>query len=115
MTYYAFLDEDNIVTEIIVGRDENDIVDGITNWVKYYSDFRNQKCIKILDSDKSSKKIAGIGFEYDEVEDVFIPPKPFDSWIFNETSFMWEAPIDIPNDGNRYYWDETTQEWKQIN
>ena len=57
------------------------------------------------------KNHAGIGYTYDEIRDAFIPPKPFNSWILNESTCNWEAPIAYPNDGNQYNWNEETQSW----
>jgi len=54
---------------------------------------------------------AGIGFSYDASRDVFIPPKPFNSWILNETTYLWEAPLAKPNDNNEYNWNEQNQTW----
>jgi len=64
------------------------------------------------------KNHAGIGYTYDEDRDAFIPPKPFNSWILNETSCLWEAPIPKPNNETeslRYSWNEETQQWDQYN
>ena len=55
------------------------------------------------------KNFAGIGFTYDEDRDAFIPPKPFNSWILNETTCQWEAPVAMPNDNNLYHWNETNK------
>jgi hypothetical protein len=60
------------------------------------------------------KNFAGIGFRYDDVRDAFIPPKPFDSWTLNETTCLWEAPVDYPTDGQRYNWNETNQTWDLV-
>ena len=57
------------------------------------------------------KNFAGIGYTYDEDRDAFIPPKPFTSWILNEETCQWEAPVVYPNDGNLYNWNEETQQW----
>jgi len=57
------------------------------------------------------KNHAGIGYTYDEDRDVFIPPKPYNSWILNETTCQWEAPVAYPDDGERYEWNETTTTW----
>jgi hypothetical protein len=59
------------------------------------------------------KNYAGIGYDYDITRDAFIPPKPYFSWILNEDSCLWEAPIPFPTDGNAYSWDEDNQIWKQ--
>jgi hypothetical protein len=57
------------------------------------------------------KNYAGIGFKYDQTKDAFIPPKPFVSWILNEDSCLWEAPVTYPDDGERYTWNEATTTW----
>ena len=61
------------------------------------------------------KNFAGIGFTYDEDRDAFIPPKPFNSWVLNEDTCLWEAPVAIPTDGNNYNWNETNQTWDIVN
>ena len=58
------------------------------------------------------KNFAGEGFTYDQKLDAFIPPKPFDSWILNETSCLWEAPVKMPSDGKPYNWDELNKKWE---
>ena len=60
------------------------------------------------------KNYAGIGYTYDAQKDAFIPPKPFNSWVLDETSCLWEAPTPYPNDGERYTWNETTTSWDQV-
>jgi len=57
------------------------------------------------------KNHAGIGYTYDETRDAFIAPKPFNSWILNETTCQWNAPVAYPTDGKRYSWNETTKNW----
>ena len=57
------------------------------------------------------KNHAGIGYTYDSQKDAFIPPKPYNSWVLNESTCNWEAPIAYPNDGQRYNWNEETQSW----
>ena len=60
------------------------------------------------------KNFAGIGFSYDRERDAFIPPKPFPSWSLDEFSCLWNPPVEYPNDGKFYNWDETTQSWVEI-
>ena len=60
------------------------------------------------------KNYAGIGFSYDEQRDAFIPPKPFASWLLNETTCLWDAPIPMPTDGKMYRWDEPTLSWVEV-
>jgi hypothetical protein len=57
------------------------------------------------------KNYAGIGYTYDAQRDAFIPPKPFDSWVLNEDTCLWESPVPYPDDGNRYQWNEEAQNW----
>lgn len=121
MAHYAFLDANNIVTEVIVGKDENE--DGIL-WELHYGAFRNQVCKRTSYNTRGGvhtsggtpfrKNYAGIGYTYDEQRDAFIPPKPFNSWVLNETTCLWDAPIAMPNDGKPYYWNEDTLNWVEI-
>lgn len=121
MAHYAFLDQNNIVTEVIVGKNEGeDMVD----WEARYSLIRGQKCLRTsfnthgghhrLGGTPFRKNYAGIGYQYNETLDAFIPPKPFPSWILNEDTCLWEAPIPQPSDVGPTYWDEDTKQWKQL-
>lgn len=74
MAHYAFLNEYNYVTEIIVGRNEDEVVDGISDWEKYYSEFRGQRCIRTSYNGNIRGKYAAINDYYDEVNDVFVSP-----------------------------------------
>lgn len=114
MAHYAFLDENNIVTEVITGRNEDEIVDGISDWETYYGEFRGQTCVRTSYNGNIRKNYAGIGFFYDQERDAFIPPKPFASWLLNEETCLWEAPIDYPNDGLIYDWNEETGDWEPV-
>ena len=60
------------------------------------------------------KNYAGIGFTYNHLRDAFIPPKPYASWKLNETTCLWDPPIEQPNDGKRYVWDEITTSWIEM-
>lgn len=75
MAYYAFIDENNIVTEVIKGKDENEILDGLTP-EEWYSNFRGQKCIRTSFNENIRFNYAGIGFTYDPIDDAFIAPMP---------------------------------------
>jgi hypothetical protein len=118
MAHYAFLDQNNIVTEVIVGKNENE--EGI-NWEEHYGNFRKQTCKRtsyntvggVNQSGGISfrKNYAAIGYTYDSQRDAFIAPKPFNSWSLNEDTCLWEAPISYPNDGKYYTWDEENQSW----
>jgi hypothetical protein len=60
------------------------------------------------------KNYAGIGFTYDKERDAFIPPKPFNSWLLEETTCLWQPPVEMPVDGNNYTWDEATTSWVEV-
>lgn len=121
MAHYAFLDENNVVTQVIVGKDEGE--DGI-DWQSQYSAIRGQPCkrtsyntrggVHILGGTPFRKNYAGIGFIYDAERDAFIPPKPFNSWVLNEDTCLWEPPIPYPTDDNAYEWNEDEQSWDLI-
>lgn len=114
MAHYAFLDENNMVIQVIVGRDESDIVDGISDWEKYYSEFTGYKCKRTSYNGNIRKNFAGIRFIYDEEKDAFIPPKPHNSFILNEDDCRWYPPIDCPDDGKDYVWNENILNWEVI-
>ncbi len=76
MAHYAFLDENNIVTEVIPGRDENEVVDGITDWEQAYGEIRGQVCKRTSYNGNIRYNYAGIGYTYDPIDDAFIPPMP---------------------------------------
>ena len=116
MAHYAFLDGNYIVTEVIVGKDESNF-----DWERHYGDLRGQLCKRTSYNTIGGvhreggipyrKNYAGLGFTYDPVRDAFIPPKPYNSWVLNEDSCLWEAPIPYPTDSKQYSWNEETQTW----
>ena len=114
MAHYAFLDENNIVTEVIPGRNENEVVDGISDWEQWYGDFRGQVCKRTSYNNNYRKNYAGVGFYFDEDRNAFIAPKPFDSWTLDEETCRWQAPVAYPADGLLYAWDEENQNWVAI-
>jgi len=112
MAHYAFLDDNNIVTEVIVGRHEYETVDGISDWETYYGELRGQRCVRTSYNANIRKNYAGVGHVYDETRDAFIPPQPFPSWVLNETTCQWDAPVPCPDDGADYVWDEDSLSWE---
>lgn len=115
MAHYAFLDENNLVVNVIVGRNEDEVVDGISDWEKHYEEFNpGLTCKRTSYNGNIRKNYAGIGYTYDEVRDAFIPPKPFDSWVLNEDTCDWEAPAPYPTDNKPYKWDEETTSWVEV-
>ncbi len=120
MAHYAFLDENNIVTEVIVGKDEGE--DGI-DWEAHYGAFRGQVCKRTSynthgnqhpNNQPFRKNYAGVGYTYDAQRDAFIAPQPFPSWSLLEESCQWTAPVQCPNDGKIYTWDETVLSWVEV-
>jgi len=120
LAHYAFLDDTNTVIEVIVGKDENDIdslPNGFNSWEEYYLSKRSNaiKCLRTSFNTINNTHIgegtpyrgnfAGINFTYDEENDIFIPPKPYESWVFDLDSAKWIAPIACP-DPNLFVWDE---------
>lgn len=106
MAHWAEIDENNTVLRVIV-TDNNASNEGYDwlierlggNWIQtsFNSNFRN--------------KFAAVGDIYNQQRDVFIPPKPFDSWVLNEDTCLWDPPVSYPNDGNAYSWNEGSQSW----
>jgi hypothetical protein len=107
MAHYAFI-TDGIVTEVITGIDETELIEGLDTET-WYGNFRGQVCKRTSYNSKIRGTYAGIGFTYNETEDIFITPQPYPSWI-REGSF-WNSPTPMPTDGKRYTWDEETLSW----
>lgn len=115
MAHYAFVDENNIVVEVITGRNEDEVVDGISNWEAHYEEFRpGLKCFRTSYNGNIRKNYAGIGFTYDKPRDAFIPPKPFESWLLDEGICNWQPPISYPTDDKNYQWDEAVLNWIEV-
>jgi hypothetical protein len=127
MAHYAFLDENNIVADVIVGKDENE--DGV-DWEQHYGAFRGQTCKRTSYNTQGGvhssggtpfrKNYAGIGYSYDSERDAFIPQRPYPSWVLDEDSCLWEAPVAMPTDAGtgeppkRYTWDEDLINWIEV-
>ena len=122
MAHYAFLDENNIVTQVIVGKDEEDLAEGITSWEEYYGEMKNQVCKRTSYNTRAGEHVeggepfrgnyAGIGYYYNEELDGFIPPQPFESWSLNDSTYSWESPVPYPDDEGMYDWNENTGAWE---
>jgi hypothetical protein len=121
MAHYAFLDENNTVTEVIVGKNEGE--DGI-DWETHYGRFRGQTCRRTSYNTIGGvhsggrtpfrKNYAGIGYTYDADRDAFVPPQPYPSWVLVEDTCLWSAPSPMPDDGARYTWHESSQSWHEV-
>jgi len=107
MAHYAFLNSDNVVTEVIVGIDETELIEGVDPET-WYGNFRGQKCLRTSYNGNIRKQYAGIGYTYDEVRDEFVALQPYPSWTLDENN-DWQPPTPKP-DGN-YYWNEQNQTW----
>ncbi len=114
MAHYAFLDDNNIVTEVITGIDETELIEGLDTET-WYGNFRGQVCKRTSYNGNIRKNYAGIGYTYDFQRDAFIPPKPFDSWLLDEQTCLWEAPTPYPTDGFTYVWNDNKGEWELVN
>tara|TARA_R110000868_G_scaffold215986_1_gene466114 strand:- start:346 stop:723 length:378 start_codon:yes stop_codon:yes gene_type:complete len=122
MAHYAFLDSNNLVTEVIVGKNEGE--DGI-DWEQWYGEFRGQTCKRTSYNTYGGvhnnggtpyrKNYAGIGYTYDASRDAFIPPQPFASWVLDEAKCIWNAPTPMPTEaGKSFRWDEATTSWVEV-
>ena len=120
MAHYAFLDENNIVTEVIVGKNEGE--DGI-DWEVWYGDFRGQVCKRTSYNTSGNVhanggtpyrgNYAGIGYTYQSDIDAFVAPKPYASWTLDANA-QWQPPVAMPTDGGMYSWNEANQAWEVV-
>jgi|TARA_R100001129_G_scaffold117557_1_gene81182 hypothetical protein len=108
MAHFAKLDKNNIVIFVTVGRDEDkeDELTARTGDVYKQTSYNTFGGVHQLGGTPLRKNFASIGYTYDESKDAFIPPQTYPSWVLNETTCLWEAPLTEPNDGV-YMWDET--------
>jgi hypothetical protein len=111
MAHYAFMDESNTVIEIIVGIDEDKLIEGLDPET-WYGNFRGLTCKRTSYNATIRGKFAGIDDTYNEEEDIFIIPQPYLSWI--RVGSFWKAPVDYPTDGKRYEWDEEMGSWNEL-
>ncbi len=112
MAHYAFLDENNIVIEVITGIDETELIEGLDPET-WYGNFRGQTC-KRTSYNKTNgfrKQFAGIGFTYDEASDEFVAPQPYPSWALDSNN-DWQAPTPKPE--GLHYWNEDMLSWVAI-
>ena len=116
MAHFAELDENNIVTNVVVVHTNELLENGVESETKgidfLESLYGHRNWRQTSYNRKFRKQYAGLGFVYDLVRDAFITPQPFPSWVLDETTCDWMAPVPYPDDGGRYFWDEKTQVWK---
>jgi len=111
MAHYAFLDSNNIVTEVITGIDETELIEGLDTET-WYGNFRGQVCKRTSYNGNIRKNYAGVGYSYDFGRDAFISPQTFPSWQLNEQNCQWESPVPYPTDGFTYNWNEAELAWE---
>jgi hypothetical protein len=121
MAHYAFLDENNMVTYVMPGKDEDE---GDYDWEEFYGNELGQRCKRTSYNTQRGehtaggtpfrKNYAGYGYTYDEERDAFVPPQPFPSWVLDEATCWWAAPVTQPTDGKTYAWDENLINWVEI-
>lgn len=119
MAHFAQLDENNRVTQVIIVHNNELMHEGVEQEEKgvafCQSLFGAQTNWKQTSYNGNMRKnYAGIGFTYDQNRDAFIPPQPYASWVLDEATCQWGAPTPMPQDGNRYRWDESTTSWVEV-
>lgn len=114
MSHFAKINEQNVVVDVVVGRQEDDgkeaELSARTGDVYKQTSYNTRGGVHLLGGTPLRKNYAGIGWTYDETRDAFIPPKPFNSWTLNENSCLWEPPVPQPMNG-LFEWDENDQKW----
>ena len=123
MAHFAKLDSNNVVIFVTVGRDEDNgkeaELTARTGDVYKQTSYNTRGGVHYqadgtpsADQSKAFRKnYAGLGYTYDAGRDAFVPPQPYASWVLNETTCLWDAPVPMPTDGKRYTWDEATTSW----
>jgi hypothetical protein len=131
MAHFAKLDENNVVIFVTVGRDEDEGMEAQlsarTGDVYKQTSYNTRGGVHYTDGTPSAdqskafrKNYAGLGYTYDAGRDAFIPPKPFNSWVLNENTCLWDAPVAMPADAGtgeppkRYQWDEESVNWVEV-
>ena len=112
MAHYAFLDSNNVVTEVITGIHETELIEGLDTET-WYGNFRGQVCKRTSYNNKIRKQYAGKGCKYDADADVFIVPQPYPSWIL-DSNHDWQPPTPMPVDDKRYVWFEPNKVWIEL-
>lgn len=114
MAHFAKV-QDGIVTQVIVAEPEffDTFVDSSPGeWVQ--TSYNTHGGVHATGGTPLRKNYAGIGYTYDKVRDAFIPPKPYPSWVLNENTCLWDAPVPMPQDGKHYRWDEPSLSWVEV-
>jgi hypothetical protein len=115
MSHFAKINENSIVTQVIVA--EQDFIDSgaVGDTSKWIQTSYNTHAGQHPEGRPLRKNYAGIGYTYDVIRDAFIPPKPYNSWLLNENTCLWEPPVPYPTDDKNYKWNEETLSWIEVN
>jgi len=128
MAHYSFLNDQNIVVEVITGKDEDDLEtlpENFASWEEYYQTKRDGLTCKRTSYNTNANEhlnggtafrgnYAGIGYIYDSENDVFYAEQPYPSWLLNESTWTWNPPIPYPDDDLIYDWNEETESWDLV-
>jgi hypothetical protein len=118
MAHFAQLNEENLVTQVIVVANQDTAdQDGVENeaiGIEFCTNLLGGKWKQTSYNANIRKNYAGVGYKYDAALDAFIPPQPYSSWILNNETAQWEAPTPYPTDDKRYTWDEATTAWVEV-
>lgn len=118
MAHFAMINEENLVTQVIVVANQDTAdQDGVENeaiGAAFCNNLLGGKWIQTSYNGKIRKNYAGIGYKYDATLDAFIPPQPYASWLLDEETAQWKAPVDYPTDDKRYTWNEETTSWDAV-
>ena len=118
MAHFAQLNEENLVTQVIVVANQDTAdQDGVENeaiGIEFCTNLLGGKWVQTSYNGNIRKNYAGVGYKYDAALDAFIPPQPFASWTLNNETAQWEAPTPYPTDDKRYTWDEETTAWVEV-
>ena len=123
MAHYAYLDHNNVVVAIFAGVDETELIDGKLP-EQWYEEFDGRKCRRYSLNTRGNEHLnnktpfrknpGGIGYWYSEELDAFYEPQPFPSWVLNQETCLWEAPVAKPNNLGHWSWNEMNKSWDQI-
>ena len=113
MAHYAYINGEGIVVTVIVGKDETELINGLDTET-YYAQGTPWLVKRTSYNANIRKNYAGIGYTYDAVRDAFIAPKPFASWVLEEATCRWNAPVPMPSEGGPWAWDEDTESWVAV-
>ena len=117
MAHFAQIDNNNIVTQVIVVANEELLDNGVESEVKgvaFCQSLFGGNWKQTSYNANIRKNYAGIGYTFDAARDAFIPPQPFPSWLLDEATCRWEAPVPYPTDGKMYSWNEATLSWDEV-